>query len=133
MDSPLERLGRRVEVEGVMLEEEEMSMTGWCSVRRKGGQEEKVVSAVSRGWEEYKQLFPHRAHFKRLTWSRVREERSDVKAWLEGKESEEELAGMMESEKGYMKRADDRKLEKVEKWLRGGGEYRGGDGKFYQN
>ena len=54
-----------------------------------------------------------------------------MKAWLEGKESEEELAGMTESEKGYVRRADDQKLEKVEKWLRGGGEYRGGDGKFY--
>ena len=51
-DSPLERLGRRVEVEGVELEEEERSMTGWCQVRRKEGQEvEKVVLAVSRCWE----------------------------------------------------------------------------------
>ena len=33
-------------------------MTGWCSVRRKG-QVEKVVSAVSRGWEEYKRCYLH--------------------------------------------------------------------------
>ena len=54
MDSPLEKLGKILEVEGRKLEAEEESMTGWCQVRRKGGQEEKVVSAVSRGWEEYK-------------------------------------------------------------------------------
>ena len=41
MDSPYARPGRRVEVEGVELEEEERSMTGWCQVRRKRGQEEK--------------------------------------------------------------------------------------------
>ena len=33
-------------------------MTGWCSVRKKG-QVEKVVSAVSRGWEEYKRCYLH--------------------------------------------------------------------------
>ena len=80
MDSPLEKLGKRVEVEGRKLEVEEESMTGWCQVRRKGGQEEKVVSAVSRGWEEYKRKFPHLAHEQRQTWS----ERVEVKAWLEG-------------------------------------------------
>ena len=67
VDSPLERPGRSVEVEGEMLEEEERSMTGWCLVRRKGGQEEKVVSAVSRGWEEYKKKFPHLVHEQRPT------------------------------------------------------------------
>ena len=72
MDSPYVRAGKRVEVEGYELEEEERLMTGWCSVRRKGGQEEKVVSAVSRGWEEYKQLFPHRAHCQSLRWSVVK-------------------------------------------------------------
>ena len=69
-----------MEVEGVELKEEERSMTGWCQVRRKGGQEEKVVSAVSRGWEEYKRKFPHLAHEQRQTWS----EKVEVKAWLEG-------------------------------------------------
>ena len=37
VDSPFERPGRSVEVE--LLEKEERSMTGWCLVRRKGGQE----------------------------------------------------------------------------------------------
>ena len=68
VDTPLERPGRTVEVEG-RLEVEEVSMTGWCQVRRKGGQEEKVVSAVSRGWEEYKRCFPHRAYSQRQKWS----------------------------------------------------------------
>ena len=53
LDTPLERPGRTVEVEG-RLEEEEESMMGWCQGRRKGGQVEKDVAAVSRGWEEYK-------------------------------------------------------------------------------
>ena len=118
MDSPLERPGRRVEVEGVMLEEEEMSMTGWVPVRRKGGQVEKVVSAVSRGWEEYKYFFPHRAYNTRQKWSEVKEQKV-VKAWLEGKEgSEEELRWLEELS---LKVADAAKQEKVEKWLRGGG------------
>ena len=91
-----------------MLEEEEMSMTGWVPVRRKGGQVEKVVSAVSRGWEEY--CFPHQAYNTRQKWSEVKEQKV-VKAWLEGSE-EEELS---------LKVADAAKQEKVEKWLRGGG------------
>ena len=41
---------------------------------------------------------------------------------MEGKEIEE----------GYVRRADDQKREKVEKWLRGVGVYRSGDGKFYR-
>ena len=127
-DSPLEKLGRKVEVEGRKLEAEEESMTGWCQVRRKGGQVEKVVSAVSRGWEESKERFPHRAHCQRLNWSEVKEWRP-LKAWLEGKEDEQG----MELEKGLVRVADQAQKEKVEKWLRGAGEYRGGDGRFYHN
>ena len=52
MDTPLERPGRTVEVEG-RLEEEEVSMTEWCQVRRKKGQVETDVVARSRGREEY--------------------------------------------------------------------------------
>ena len=51
-----------------------------------------------------------------------------VKAWREGKQDSEELMGL---EIKLKKMADASKLEKVEKWLRGGGEYRGGDGKIY--
>ena len=94
-----------------MLEEEERSMTGWCSVRRKGGQVEKVVSAVSRGWEEYKCCFPHRAYAQRLCWSRRRVQEM-VKEWRKGKEDSEELMGL---EITLKKNADAAKLEKVEK------------------
>ena len=66
-----------MEVEG-RLEVEEESMTGWCQVRRKGGQVEKDVAAVSRGWEEYKRKFPHLAFAQREEWS----EREVVKMWL---------------------------------------------------
>merc|ERR1712082_83280 len=51
-DTPLERPGRTVEVEG-RLEEEEVSMTEWCQLRRKKGQVETDVVARSRGREEY--------------------------------------------------------------------------------
>ena len=84
MDSPLEKQGRSVEVKGRMLKVKERSMTEWCTVRRKG-QGEKVVSAVSRGWEEYKERFPHRAYIQRLDWSKVKEKKQ-VKPWLEAKE-----------------------------------------------
>ena len=47
VDSPYERPGQRVEVEGVELEEEERSMKRWCQVRRKSGQEEKGVATVT--------------------------------------------------------------------------------------
>ena len=74
--------------------------------------------AVSRGWEEYKQLFPHRAHCQRLQWSEVKE-RKEVKAWMEGKEGSEEL--LMGLEIMLKKKADWAKKEQVEKWSRGGG------------
>ena len=48
-DTPHERPGRSVKVEGRELEEEERSMTGWCHVQRKSGQEEKEVATVTRG------------------------------------------------------------------------------------
>ena len=105
IDSPLERLGRRVEVEGVELEEEERSMTGWCQVRRKGGQEEKVVSAVSRGWEEYKRTFPHLAHEQRQMRASKWREVTSVKFWKRRKE----------------RQASEAQKREVETWLRGGG------------
>ena len=117
-DSPLEKLGRRVEVEGRKLEVEEESMTGWCQVRRKGGQVEKDVSAVSRGWEEYKKKFPHLAHVQRQLWSED-EWRSmkEGREWLEGGD---ELS-MKEREKSLRLKATDAQKRKVETWLRGGG------------
>ena len=111
-DSPLERPGKKVEVEG-RLEVEEDSMTEWCQVRRKGGQVEKDVAAVSRGWEEYKRKFPHLAHKQRQTWS----ERVEVKAWLEG--GGELLLMVRDHLKS--KRASEAQKREVEKWLRGGG------------
>ena len=110
------RLGRRVEVEGRKLEVEEESMTGWCQVRRKGGQEEKVVSAVSRVWEEYRRKFSHLAHewkAQRQEWS----ERKVVRAWLEGGDE----ARMEEKEECRRKLTSDAQKREVEKWLRGGG------------
>ena len=112
-DSPLEKLGKKVEVEGRKLEAEEESMTGWCQVRRKGGQVEKVVSAVSRGWEEYKRKFPHLAHEQRQEWS----EREVVKMWLAGGDESE-----LERREERWKPKDGRPyLRQVEWWLRGGG------------
>ena len=99
-------------------------MTEWCTVRKKG-QVERVVSAVWRGWEEYKERFPYRAHCQRLEWSKTKEAKC-VKAWLEakegskeGKESEEEL---MELERLLMKNGGSPRRKQVEKWLQGGGE-----------
>ena len=110
MDSPYERPGRRMEVEGVELEEEERSMKGWCHVRRRNGQEEKDVATVSRGWEEYKQKFPHMAHFLRQRWSRVERE---------GKEGSVE--NLVEMERKMRERASGAQKREVEEWLSGGG------------
>ena len=79
MDTPLERPGSRVEVEGEKLEEEEASMMVWSRVRKRG-QVEKNVSAVARGWEEFQSLFPYLGH----DWRRERSERREVKQWLAG-------------------------------------------------
>merc|ERR1712030_14185 len=100
VDTPLERPGRTVEVEG-RLEEEEVSMMGWSQVRRKKGQVETDVVARSRGreeyqtekgqvetdvvagsrgWEEYRRKFPHLAYEQRRGWS----EYEVVKKWLVG-------------------------------------------------
>merc|ERR1712030_244101 len=71
-DTPLERPGKTVEVEG-RLEAEEVSMMEWCQVRRKKGQVETDVVAGSRGWEEYKNKFPHLAYNWRHKWSESEE------------------------------------------------------------
>ena len=65
VDFPYVRPGRRVEVEGVELEDEEKSMKWWCQVRRKNSQEEKDVPTMTRGWEEFKSDFPYLAHIRR--------------------------------------------------------------------
>ena len=133
LDTPLERPGRTVEVEG-RLEEEEVSMTDWCQVRRKRGQVEtdvvagsrgreeyqtkqgqveKDVAAGSRGWEEYKNKFLHLAFNLRHNWSK----REVVKEWLAGgDESEREVM-----ERQVKRSGGEPKNEQVEKWLRGGG------------
>ena len=106
MDTPLERPGKTVEVEGEKLEEEEASMTGWSQVRRKKGQVETDVVAGSRGreeyqkqkgqvetdvvagsrgWEEYRRKFPYVAYKLRHGWS----EREEVKKWLAGGDEKE--------------------------------------------
>ena len=112
MDTTLERPGRTVEVEG-RLEVEEVSMTGWCQVRRKQGQVEKDVAAGSRGWEEYKNKFPHLAFKQRHKWSK----REAVKKWLEGGDEKE----LEVWERQLKPKGREPKNEKVEKWLRGGG------------
>ena len=138
LDTPLERPGRTVEVEG-RLEEEEASMTGWSQVRRKKGQVETDVVARSRGreeyqtekgqvetdvvagsrgWEEYLRKFPHLAFDQRRGWS----EKEVVKRWLVGGD-EKELVVMERDLECCMKcmpKLRDRK-EEMEKWLRGGG------------
>ena len=134
LDTPLERPGRTVEVEG-RLEEEEVSMTDWCQVRRKKGQvETEVVAgsrgreeyqtekgqvetdvvAGSRGREEYQRKFPHLAFKQRRGWSEL----EVVKKWLAGGEErrlemEEEWRKLWWSGRPY-------RTEVVE-WLRGGG------------
>ena len=111
MDTPLERPGRTVEVEG-RLEEEEASMTGWCQVRRKQGQVEKDVAAGSRGWEEYKSKFPHLAFELRRNWS----ESEEVKEWLVGGDEK-----MLERKERRLRPWILPIRVEVEEWLRGGG------------
>ena len=132
-DTPLERPGKTVEVEGEKLEEEEASMTGWSHVRRKKGQVETDVVAGSRGreeyqkqkgqvetdvvagsrgWEEYRRKFPHLAFNWRRRWS----ESEEVKKWLAGGDESE----MERAEASQRSRGEPYK-EKVEMWLRRGG------------
>ena len=116
LDTPLERPGRTVEVEG-RLEEEEVSMTDWCQVRRKKGQVEtevvagsrgreehqkekgqveKDVVAGSRGWEEYQRKFPHQASIQRhMSWEKL-SKCWPVKEWVEGGDESELKAGEVE-------------------------------------
>ena len=112
-------------MEGRKLEVEEESMTGWCQVRRKGGQEEKVVSAVSRGWEEYKRTFPHLAHEQRHLRASEWKELLRVKAWLKNREAQRE--NLEDRERRLEKKASGAQKREVEKWLRGGGGLEGGD------
>ena len=111
MDTPLERPGSRVEVEGEKLEAEEASMMVWSRVRKRG-QVEKNVSAVARGWEEFRSKFPYLGHDWRRKWS----ERREVKQWLAGGDED-----WLVKKEGRMKRVTAAKMCEVEKWLRGGG------------
>ena len=149
VDTPLERPGRTVEVEG-RLEEEEVSMTEWCQVRRKKGQVEtdvvarsrgreehqmkqgqleKDVAAGSRGWEEYQVKFPHLAYNQRYASKEEWSVRKGVREWLAGgdesrlMELEEERARLarMREEKERCWKLGKPVQEKVEKQLRGGG------------
>ena len=112
MDTPLERLGSRVEVEGEKLEEEEASMMVWSQVRKRG-QVVKNVSAVARGWEEFRSKFPYLGYDLRREWS----EREVVKKWLAGGD-EGWYVAMEERRK---KRVSAARHCEVEEWLRGGG------------
>ena len=91
-------------------------MTGLCQVRRKGGQEEKDVAAVSRGWEEYKSKFPHLAHGQRHMSEDEWMEVGFVKTWLRGNNVLLEMRERREE-----KQASEAQKRKVETWLRGGG------------
>ena len=86
----------------------------WSRVRKRG-QVEKNVSAVARGWEEFRSLFPYLGHDWRRGWS----ERQEVKQWLEGGEEEEKHLEFREVMSKA--RASAAKHEQVEKWLRGVG------------
>ena len=113
MDSPYVRPGQRVEVEGVELEEEERSMKGWCQVRRQNSQEEKEVATMTRGWEEFKSVFPYLAH----TWRY---------AWSESEAKRKELCEDMVRRRGKLKEEEEvwlfgPKKSEVVKWLREGG------------
>ena len=131
MDTPLERPGRTVEAEG-RLEEEEVSMTEWCQVRRKKGQVEtdvvagsrgreeyqtkrgqveKDVAAGSRGWEEYQRKFPHLAFIQRYVSKEEWSERKGVKEWLAGGDE----SRLMEREEEQARQAK-RREEKENEW-----------------
>ena len=131
LDTPLERPGRTVEVEG-RLEEEEVSMTEWCQVRRKKGQVEtdvvarsrgreehqmkqgqveKDVAAGSRGWEEYQVKFPHLASIQRYVSKEEWSVRKGVKEWLEGGDE----SRLMEQEEWWAGIAKKRE-EKEREW-----------------
>ena len=105
-DSPYTQPGKCVEVEGVELEKVEGSMKGWCQVRRKRGQEEKVAAAETWGWEEFRSKYPYLAHYWRRTrWDMERKELEMREGWRR------EAA-----EQGFLPTKSE-----LEKWLRGGG------------
>ena len=140
MDTPLERPGRIVEVEG-RPEEEEASMTGWSQVRTKKGQVETDVVARSRGreeyqtekgqvemdvaartrgWEEFRSKFPHLAFDqRRLYGERKWKEKKRTKEWMEGADESSER----KREEELVKSATVAQKKEVETWLRGGGEW----------
>ena len=114
MDTPLKRPGGSVEVEGEKLEAEEASMMVWTRVRKRG-QVEKNVSAVARGWEEFRSVFPYLGHHWRRGWS----ERWEVREWLRREEGA--VKRLEISEKLKQSLASAAKKCEVEQWLRGGG------------
>ena len=86
----------------------------WSRVRKRG-QVETNVSAVARGWEEFRSKFPYLGHDWRRKWSEQRE----VTKWLAG--GGEEWLVQREEKKKMMKKKT-AEWREVEKWLRGGGE-----------
>ena len=111
-DTPLERPGSRVEVEGEKLEAEEASMKVWSQVRKRG-QVEKNVSAEARGREEFQSKFPYLGHCWRQGWSKMREGAE----WLAGGDERE----LVQWEKEFKRSVNAATHAEVEKWLRGGG------------
>ena len=73
---------------------------------------EKVVSAVARGWEEFRSKFPYLGHHWRRKWS----EQGEVEKWLAGGDED-----WLVKKEGEMKKVTAAKMLEVEKWLRGGG------------
>ena len=101
------------------LEEEERLMKDWCQVRRQNSQEEKEAATMTRGWEEFKSLYPHLAH----TW---------ILACRESEAKRQELREAMVERKEELERREKSvrvgKESEVKKWLRAGGVWgRGGD------
>ena len=85
-------------------------------MRRKRGQVEKDVAAVSRGWEEYKSKFPHLAHGQRHMSEDKWMEVGSMRVWLRGEDKLMEMREMREE-----KQASEAQKKEVKTWLGGGG------------
>ena len=101
-DSLVMQQARRVEVEGVELEEEERSMKGWCQVRRKNSQEEKEAATMVRGWEEFKSKFPYLAKTWRYLWVESEAKRKELREGMERRSGELEREEEKESSRGSL-------------------------------
>ena len=129
VDTPLERPGKTVEVEGEKLEEEEASMTGWSQVRRKKGQVETDVVAGSRGREEH-QKQKGQVETEVVAGSRGREEHQKEKGQVEkdvvaGSRGWEEYQRKFPHQASIQRHMRWEKLSKcwpVKEWVEGGDE-----------